>query len=175
MRWQNLEKRSMMNKIHVLPSETGKSMMKSTPRCDQGRLGVGNGKSLPAGRWRELLEMAKSGQPCTNLLTSLAILGHQKRSRSSERVALAPGWPVPREVWVVWMRGVHWVLGTYWWSGGQPGGLAGGVVEATGGEVHWKGLVMISAGSILSGSSEPSSGVWIRDKASALTFLGPGR
>ncbi len=40
----------MMTKIHVLPSETGKSMIKSTPRCDQGRLGMGNGSILPAGR-----------------------------------------------------------------------------------------------------------------------------
>ncbi len=31
----------MMTKIHVLPSETGKSVIKSTPRCDQGRLGMG--------------------------------------------------------------------------------------------------------------------------------------
>ncbi len=29
----------MMTKIHVLPSDTGKSVIKSTPRCDQGRLG----------------------------------------------------------------------------------------------------------------------------------------
>ncbi len=68
-------------------------------RCDQGRLGTGSGRSLPDGRWHGLLAMAQSEQPWTNLLTSLAILGHQKRSFSSEWVLLAPGWPVPREVW----------------------------------------------------------------------------
>ncbi len=72
--------------------------MKSTPSCDQGQLGTGSGRSLPDGRWRVLLAMAQSEQPWTNLLTSLAILGHQKRSFSSERVSLAPGWPVPKEV-----------------------------------------------------------------------------
>ncbi len=35
----------------MLPSETGRSVMKSTPRCDQGRLGTGSGRSLPDGRW----------------------------------------------------------------------------------------------------------------------------
>ncbi len=86
-----------MTRMHVLPSEGGRSVTKSTPRCDQGRFGTGSGRSLPAGNGRGLLDMAQSGHPCTNLLTSLAILGHQKRSRSSERVLLAPGWPVPRD------------------------------------------------------------------------------
>ncbi len=87
--------------------------MKSTPRCDHGRLGMGNGRSLPDGRWRGLFDMAQSGHPCTNLLTSLAILGHQKRSCSSERVLLAPGWPVPKEVLAEKMSGVHCDRGTY--------------------------------------------------------------
>ncbi len=129
---QNLENRSTMTRMQVLLSDEGRSVMKSTPRCDHGRLGMGNGTSLPEGRWRELLEMAQSGQPWTNLLTSLAMFGHQKRSLSSERVALAPGWPVPSEVCDEWMRGVRCVLGTYWWLGGQPGGLGlavdGGVI-----------------------------------------------
>ncbi len=172
---QNLENRSTMTRMQVLLSDDGRSVMKSTPRCDQGRLGMGNGTSLPEGRWRELLEMAQSGQPWTNLLTSLAMFGHQKRSLSSERVALAPGWPVPSEVCDEWMRGVRCVLGTYWWLGGQPGGLDGGVAETTGGEVHTMGLVMISAGKIPSGSSRVSSVAWIRDRASALTLRGPGR
>ncbi len=67
-----------MTRMHVLPSEGGRSVTKSTPRCDQGRFGTGSGRSLPAGKWRGLLDMAQSGHPCTNLLTSLAILGHQK-------------------------------------------------------------------------------------------------
>ncbi len=50
MRRQNFEKRSMMTRMQVLPSEAGRSVMKSTPRCDHGRLGMGNGRSLPAGR-----------------------------------------------------------------------------------------------------------------------------
>ncbi len=71
--------------------------MKSTPKCDHGRVGTGSGRSLPDGRWQGLLEMAQSEHPCMNFLTSRAMLGHQKRSFSSERVPLAPGWPVPRD------------------------------------------------------------------------------
>ncbi len=93
---QDLENRSTITRIQVFPLEAGKSVTKSTPRCDHGRLGMGRGRSLPAGRWRELLEIAHYSQPWTSLLTFLAMFGHQKRSFSSERVALAPGWPVHR-------------------------------------------------------------------------------
>ncbi len=73
---QDLENRSTITSMHVLPSESGRSVMKSTPRCDHGRLGTGNRRSLPAGKWRGLFEMAQSVQPWTNLLTSLAMFGH---------------------------------------------------------------------------------------------------
>ncbi len=96
-RRQLFENLSTMTRIHVLPSEGGRSVMKSTPRCDQGRFGTGRGRSLPDGRWRGFFEMAQSEHPCTNLRTSRAMLGYQKRSFSSERVPLAPGWPVPRD------------------------------------------------------------------------------
>ncbi len=74
---QDFENRSTITSMHVLPPESGRSVIKSTPRCDHGRLGTGNGRSLPAGKWRGLLEIAQSMQPWTNLLTSLAMLGHQ--------------------------------------------------------------------------------------------------
>ncbi len=56
----DLENRSMMTRMNVLPSEGGRSVAKSTPRCDQGHCGMGKGRSLPDGRWRGLLEMALS-------------------------------------------------------------------------------------------------------------------
>ncbi len=74
---QDLENLSTTTRMHVLPSDAGRSVTKSTPRCDHGRLGTGSGRSLPAGRWRGLFEMAHSSQPWTNLLTSLAMFGHQ--------------------------------------------------------------------------------------------------
>ncbi len=58
-RQQDLENRSMKTRTHVLPSEAGRSVMKSTSRCDQGWLGTG-GRSLPDGKWHGLLEMAQS-------------------------------------------------------------------------------------------------------------------
>lgn len=50
---------------------------------------------MPDGKWHGVLDMVQSEHPCTNLLTYLAILDKQKWSHSSERVLLAPGWPVP--------------------------------------------------------------------------------
>ncbi len=60
---QDLENLSTMTRVHMLSSNTGRSVTKSTPRCDHGRLGTGSGGSLPAGRWRGLFEMANSSQP----------------------------------------------------------------------------------------------------------------
>ncbi len=55
---QDLENLSTMTRMYVLPSDTGRSVTKSTPRCDHGQLGTESGRSLPAGRWRRLFEMA---------------------------------------------------------------------------------------------------------------------
>ncbi len=73
----DLENLSTITNMQILPSEAGRSVMKSTPRCDHGRLGTGSGRSLPAGNCRGLLEMVQSVQPWTNLLKFLAMLGHQ--------------------------------------------------------------------------------------------------
>ncbi len=122
IRRQDFENRSTIPSMHALPLEGGRSVMKSTLRCDQDRLGMGRGLSLPDGRWRGLFEMAHSEHPCANLLTFWAMSVHQKRSFSIERVLFAPRWPVPREQCTEWMRGVRWVLVTYCNPGGQPGG-----------------------------------------------------
>ncbi len=175
-RRQDLENRSTITSILVLPSDGGRSVMKSTPRCDQGRLGTGSGRSLPDGKWRGLLEMAQSEHPWTNLRTSWAMFGHQKRSFSSERVALAPGWPVPNDVWTEWMRGVRCALMTYCLPGGQPGGsLLETLEEGTEFGDQWMGLTIIVRGKMGSGLSLFSSGAWRRDRASALMFFDPGR
>ncbi len=66
--------------------------MKSTPKCDHGRVGTGSGRSLPDGRWQGLLEMAQSEHPCMNLLT---VSGHVE----------------PPEVNLLAARGFHWPRG----------------------------------------------------------------
>ncbi len=43
---QDLENRSTITRIHVLPFEAGKSVTMSTPRCDHGRLGTGSGRKF---------------------------------------------------------------------------------------------------------------------------------
>ncbi len=171
----NFENLSTMTNMQVLPFDGGRSVMKSTPKCDHGRVGTGSGRSLPDGRWRGLLETAQSEHPCTNLLTSWAMLGHQKRSFSNERVPLAPGWPVPRDACAEWMIGVRCLRGTYCRPGGQPGGSE---VETLGlrmdSGAHWMGLRNMSSRRMGSGSWLSSSGAWRRDNASAFRFWDPG-
>lgn len=57
---QALENLSMVTRIHVLPSEGGRSVTKSTPRCDQGRCGMGSGSNFPVGKCQGTLVMAQS-------------------------------------------------------------------------------------------------------------------
>ncbi len=85
-RRQAFENLSTVTKMQVLPSDAGKSVTKSTPRCDYGHRGMGRGRSFPDGKWQGVFAMAHSWHPLTYLLMSLAIPGHQKRSCSNERV-----------------------------------------------------------------------------------------
>ncbi|XP_067298542.1 sialoadhesin-like [Pseudorasbora parva] len=56
----DFENLSTKTSMQVWFPEMGRSVMKSTPRCDQGQLGMGRGRSLLEGRWRGLLDMAHS-------------------------------------------------------------------------------------------------------------------
>ncbi len=44
------EKWSTATRMQVFPSDSGRSVTKSIPMCDQGRRGMGRGTSLPTGR-----------------------------------------------------------------------------------------------------------------------------
>lgn len=92
-----LENLSTLMRMQVYPSELGRSVMKSSPMCDQGWCRMGRGRSFPAGNFRGLFYIAHSERPATYLLTSLSMFGHQKQSCRSERVRSAPGCPVPNE------------------------------------------------------------------------------
>lgn len=50
----------MITRMQVFPLGAGKSVIKSTPRCDNERPGMGRGRSLPDGRWRGSLEIVHS-------------------------------------------------------------------------------------------------------------------
>ena len=57
----------MIVSMTVLPSDGGNPVMKSTAICDQGRLGMGKGRSRPAGgQWEALLLAQQSRQPRTH-------------------------------------------------------------------------------------------------------------
>ncbi len=154
-RRQDLENQSITTSTHVLPSETGRSVMKSTPRCDQGRLGTGSRRSLPNGKWRGLLRW---------------------RSQNSAGRTFSHPWPY----WATRSdptaaRGCCWPLG-----GQCPEKCEWN--ESSECVVLWEHTVINILRNILrssemmgSGSSWISSGAWSRERASALTFLGPGR
>lgn len=50
MRHSEWEKRSVITKITVFPSDSGRSMMMLMVISDQGQFGVGRGISLPTGK-----------------------------------------------------------------------------------------------------------------------------
>ncbi len=169
-----LEKRS--TSTHVWPSEFGRSVMKSTPMCDQGLWGTGRGTSLPAGRWRGVFDMAQTEQLRTYLMTSSAILGHQYRAWRSERVRWLPGCPEPGTSWTESRMVKRWEDGMYVLPSGPPCG-AGSVRVVSQMRLvssHWIGLTMRAGGRIGSGS-EGWSGACRRESASALGFWFPGR
>lgn len=77
MRVMALEHLSTITIIVFIPSEVGRSVMKSSEMCDQGRLGVRSGISLPAGKCLGTLDWADLAQDKTNSLISLHIEDHQ--------------------------------------------------------------------------------------------------
>ncbi len=56
-RRQLFENLSTMTRIQVLPLDGGRSVMKSTPKCDHGRVGTGSGRSKPRKHWSSLIDV----------------------------------------------------------------------------------------------------------------------
>ncbi len=170
------EKRSTATRTQVFPSDSGRSVTKSIPMCDQGRRGMGRGTSLPTGRLRGVEDMAQTEQLRTYRMTSRDILGHQYQAWRSERVRWLPGCPEPGTVWTEPRRDCRWDDGTKVFPSGPPSG-AGSVRVAV--LMSWSmfqtmGLTMRAGGRIGSGSVG-ESGECIRDRASALQLRFPGR
>lgn len=71
------ENLSSTSKMTVFPHDTGRSVMKSTTMCDQGRHGMVRGRSLPAGKHHGTFAWVHVEHKATNALMSHHILGQQ--------------------------------------------------------------------------------------------------
>lgn len=98
IKYMAFEYRSTIVTMVFMPSETGRSVIKSTAMCDQGRCGMGSGLSLPAWKVRGTLALAHTVQDAMKRWTSSLIFGHQYFPCNSLRVlnrAGMPGWCEP--------------------------------------------------------------------------------
>ena len=102
MNREALENLSTTTRITVLPSDSGRPVMKSADRCDQGHLGMGRGCSNPWGRWRGFLLRVHTEQAITKALVSFSISGHQNVLLRNSSVLRTPGCAVR------WDECPHW-------------------------------------------------------------------
>lgn len=91
----NLEKRSIMVRMVVLPDEGGRPVTKSKAMWDHGLFGVGRGRIRPAGRVFGTLFCAQTKQVVTYSCVPLTKEGQQNRCWRNWRVILT------------WVRSVH--------------------------------------------------------------------
>ena len=92
-----LEKRSIKVRMVVLPSDMGRPVTKSRVMCDQGRLGMGRGRSRPEWGRVEVLFRAQVAHAAIKERTSASIVDHQNRQRMKSNVRVIPGWQVSLE------------------------------------------------------------------------------
>lgn len=118
----DFENRSTVTRIVVLPWDFGRSVTKSTEMWDQGRSGVGNGLSLPAGSVHGTLLCAQDKQDYTTACISSSILGHEYLSLRRGCVRCAPGCPVPSTVCAQIISSCRYSSGTNSLVGGQMTG-----------------------------------------------------
>lgn len=73
----NFENRMIMIKMIMLSWDSGRSVMKSMARFDQGQAGMSIGRSLPAGKVQGTLDTAQVLHVPVNLWISPCLLGLQ--------------------------------------------------------------------------------------------------
>ena len=97
MKCAALEKRLITVRMVVLPSDVGRPVTKSRVMCDQGRLGMGRGRSRLERGWVEVLFRAQVAHATIKEWTSASIVDHQNRRRMQSNVRVIPGWQVSLE------------------------------------------------------------------------------
>ncbi len=164
-------------KTTVLPREGGRAVTKSSAIWDQGLEGTDSGWSNPSGGRLEVLPRARLSRPKQTLGVSRAMARHQNRCLIRNMVRPIPGWQATLEQWPHWMTLDRNPSGTNNRPVGHPGG----------GRYPFQGRADLRfdlpsdcrdnhlSGIMHSGDTGRSEMSKIRDKASGLMFLEPGR
>ena len=178
-KWTILENRSTTVRMVLLPLEVGRPVTKSRAMSDHSRPGMGRGRRRPAGGWWEALLREQTSQAATNSRVSASRVGHQKCRRMKSAVRVAPRWQASQLTWPHCSTLLRTAAGMKRQFLGPPPGS---------GWVRWAILTadstpqvttpttraggrMVSRAGLRFGVSAGKS--W--DRASALTFLEPGR
>ncbi len=177
IKWAAFENRSTTVKTTILPREGGRAVTKSSAIWDQGLEGTDSGWSNPSGGRLEVLPRAQTEQAKTNSRISRAMARHQNRCLIRNMVRPIPGWQATLEQWPHWMTLDRNPSGT----NNRPIGHPGGGVTPSKAVRTFDSISQVTAettnlsGIMHSGDTGRSEMSKIRDKASGLMFLEPGR
>ncbi len=177
IKWVAFENLSTTVRTTVLPSERGKPVTKSIAMCDQGREGTDSGWSSPAGGRLAPLPAAQMGQADTNRRASLTMDGHQNRCLISLWVRVAPGWQARLEEWPHCRTLVRTDSGTNSRLSGHPAGtvMSRSTSRTLDSTPQVTTATTRSCWRIATGGVGLAVASKIRDSASGLPFLEPGR
>ncbi len=177
MKWAALENLSTTVRTTVMPLDGGRPVTKSIAMCDQGREGTDSGWSSPAGGRLEPFPAAQTGQADTNKRASRATDGHQNRCLINMQVRVAPGWQASLDEWPHCRTLVRTDSGTNNRPSGHPAGIvvSRSAVQTLDSTPQVTAATTCSGGRMGTGRVGLASVSKIRDNASGLPFLDPGR
>ncbi len=177
MKWAAFKNRSTTVKMTVLPWEGGRAVTKSSAMWDQGLEGTDSGWSNSSGGRLEVLPRAQSEQAKTKSQMLRAMERHQNRCLTRKPVRFTPGWQATFEQWPHRMTSDRNLSGT----NNRPGGHPGGGVTPSKAVRTFDSTSQVSvettslSGIMHSGVDRRSEWSKMRDNASGLMFLEPGR
>lgn len=151
-------------------------MIKSIDKWVQGQVGIGRGRRRPGGLEVLLLLLAQTSQAWTKANTSCLIDGHQRLREIISKVCLNPGCDAGFYACTCCNTCKRRARGTK----SIPEGVEGGASACAGNKASemsvWvKAKILSSEIMGCGGSGGGDSERKLRDKASALMFLGPGK
>ncbi len=177
MKWTAFENLSTTVRTTLLPLDGGRPVTKSMAMWDQGLEGIDTGRRSPTGGRLEPFPTAHTGQANTNSRASRATDGHQNRCLISASVRATPGWQASPEEWPHWRMLVRTDSGT----NNRPSGHLAGMVTPSSASRTLDSTSQVTiaitrlGGTMGTGEGNPGSTSKIRESASGLPFLLPGR
>ncbi len=155
----------------------GRPVTKSIAMCDQGREGTDSGWSSPAGGRLEPFPAAQTGQADTNKRASAPRTATKNRCLINMQVRVAPGWQASLDEWPHCRTLVRTDSGTNNRPSGHPAGIvvSRSAVQTLDSTPQVTAAITCSGGRMGTGRVGLASVSKIRDNASGLPFLDPGR